>query len=417
MMEAKRLMSLVCSFFILLILASLPFMNVYSEGAPVSSEVKTLKIGCSEPLNVPLGVETKKCLELIVDDLNKAGGLVVKGQRYHVEMIIYDDKYRPDGGKAAAERLLYEDKVKLIVPPLASPAIAGILTVTEPAKVLTIFGGVSDKLKNPAFKYAFGGGGLGTLALWPYVAKAYPSANSIIFVSQDDETGHFNVKMNKKGAEFYGIKSKREFFVPLGTQDYSPVATSTAAVKPDLVCCAGTKGGADTGLLIKALRQSGWHGPIVHNVFSEPDVIAVCGKEAAEGYITLFSDTTQRSNPPPAAVRLRQLYEAKYGSWSSVGITWANPWYLFIASVQKADSLEAEDILAAVSNGIKFENLSGKAILIKRPDLGNKRYVETLTEQGIGRYESGKLVFKDLVSIEEQIKTIEGVLGYQGQWK
>jgi len=409
-MGGKRLILWLGSVCLMLILAALPFMAF-------AKDVKTLKVGCSEPLNVPLGVETKKCLELIVDDFNKSGGLVVKGQRYNIEMIIYDDKYRPDGGKAAAERLLYEDKVKFIVPPLGSPAIAGILTVTEPAKVLTIFGGVSDKLKNPDFKYAFGGGGLGTLALWPYVAKAYPNAKTIIFVSQDDETGHFNVEMNKKGAEFYGIKSKREFFVPLGTQDYSPVATSTAAVKPDLVCCTGTKGGADTGLLIKALRQSGWYGPIVHNVFSEPDVIAVCGKEATEGYITLFSDSTQRRDPPPSAVRLRQLYEAKYGSWSSVGITWANPWYLFIASVRKADSLEAEDILAVVSNGLMFENLSGKATLVKRPDLGNNRYVETLTEQGIGRYESGKLVFKDLVSIEEQIKTIEGVIGYQGQWR
>lgn len=407
-MAGKRLglwLGIVC-----LMLTIVPFMAS-------AEDMKTLKLGCSEPLNVPLGVETKKCLELIVEDLNRTGGLVVKGQRYNIEMIIYDDKYRPDGGKAAAERLLYEDKVKFIVPPLASPAIAGILTVTEPAKVLTIFGGVSDKLKNPKFKYAFGGGGLGTLALWPYVSKAYPNAKSIIFISQDDETGHFNIEMNKKGAEFFGIKSKREFFVPLGTQDYSPVATSTASVNPDLVCCVGTKGGADTGLLIKALRQSGWQGPIVHNVFSEPDVIAVCGKEAAEGYITLFSDSTQQRNPPPNAVRLRELYEAKYGTWSSVGITWANPWYLFIASVKKADSLKAEDILSAVSNGINFENLSGKGTLIKRPDLDNNRYVETITEQGIGRYESGKLVFKNLVSIEDQIKTIEGVLGYQGQWK
>jgi branched-chain amino acid transport system substrate-binding protein len=417
MMGGKRLISLVGSFWIILTLASLAFLTVFSGAAPASSEIKTLKVGCSEPLNVPLGVETKKCLELIVDDFNKSGGLVIKGQKYNINMIIYDDKYTPEGGKTAAERLVYEDKVKFIVGQLGSPAILGALTVTEPAKVLNVFGGVSDKLKAPAFRYAFGGGGLGTLALWPYVAKAYPNAKTLVFVSNDDETGHFNVEMNKKGAKFYGIGTIREFFVPLGTQDFSPVATSITALKPDLVSAVGTKGGADTGLLIKALRQSGWRGPIVHNVFSEPDVIAVCGKEATEGYVTLFSDSTERANPPPSAIKLRQMYEPKYGSWSPVGITWANPWYLFIAALQKTDSLEADDILAAVRNGFMFKNLYGQAMLVKRPDLGNNRYVETLTEQGIGRYENGKLVFKDLTSLEEQIKVIEAVLGYPGQWK
>jgi hypothetical protein len=90
---------------------------------------------------------------------------------------------------------------------------------------------------------------------------------------------------------------------------------------------------------------------------------------------------------------------------------------LFIAVVQRADSLEADDILAVIRNGLTFKNLFGGAMLIKRPDLGNNRYVATLTEQGVGRYENGKLVFKDLVSLEEEIKVIEAVLGYPGQWK
>jgi branched-chain amino acid transport system substrate-binding protein len=417
MMGGKRVMSLVGSFCIIVTLASLAFLTFFSDTATASSEIKTLKVGCSEPLNVPLGVETKKCLELIVDDFNKSGGLVIKGQRYNVELIIYDDKYTPEGGKTAAERLIYQDKVKFIVGQLGSPATLGALTVTEPAKVLNVFGGVSDKLKDPAFKYSFGGTGLTTLLLWPYVAKAYPNAKTLVFVSIDDETGHFNLEMNKKAIKFVGIESTKDFYVPLGTQDFSPIATSIAALKPDLVSACGTRGGADTGLLIKALRQSGWQGPVVHNVFSEPDVIAVCGKEAAEGYVTLFSDSTERVNPPPLAAKLRKMYEAKYGSWSSLGITWSTPWYTFIAAVKKANSLEADDILAVVRNGLVFENLTGEAIMVKRPDLGNNRYVEILSAQGIGRYESGRLVFKDLILPDKAIKTIEGVLGYPGQWK
>lgn len=416
-MTGKRLMSSVCSIWLIMILAWLHFIPVCSEAASVPSEIKTLKIGCSQPLNFSLGVEAKKCLELIVGDFNNSGGLVVKGQRYNIAMIIYDDKYKPEGGKAAAERLVYEDKVKFIVAQLGSPSVLGALTITEPAKVLNIFGGVSETLKDPKFKYAFGGGGLGTFFMWPFVAKNYPQAKKMVFVTVDDETGHYNVRMNTRAAKAYGIETIREIFVPLGTQDFTPIANSVTALKPDVLCAAGTRGGADTGLLLKALRQSGWEGPLVHNVFSEPDVIAVCGKKATEGYIALFSDATQWGNPPPLAVKLRKLYEAKYRSWNSVGISWSNPFYLFVAAVQKADSFEADDILAAISKDFTYETLYGKTRLVKRPDLANSRYVEALPTQAVGRYENGKMVFKYVLSPEEEIAIVERVLGYPGQWK
>ena len=55
MMEPRRLMSLVGSFCIILILT---FLTVCSEAAPVSPEIKTLNIGCGEPLNVLLFFDT-----------------------------------------------------------------------------------------------------------------------------------------------------------------------------------------------------------------------------------------------------------------------------------------------------------------------------------------------------------------------
>jgi hypothetical protein len=58
MIAVKRLILFICRICMILILASIPFMTVCSEAAPASSEIKTLKIGCSEPLNVLLFFDT-----------------------------------------------------------------------------------------------------------------------------------------------------------------------------------------------------------------------------------------------------------------------------------------------------------------------------------------------------------------------
>jgi len=75
----------------ILIAAFMMFIPLSNASA---AEVKTLKVGCTLPLNVGFGVETKKALEIIVPAFNKAGGFDINGQKYKVDLIIYDDKYR-----------------------------------------------------------------------------------------------------------------------------------------------------------------------------------------------------------------------------------------------------------------------------------------------------------------------------------
>ena len=119
----KRNLFLTGTILVAFILIVMPFSVSHAESTP-----KTLKIGCTLPLGVGLGIEAKKCLDLIIPDFNSKGGLVVGGERYNIEMIIYDDGYKPDKGRAAVERLIYQDKVKFIVGQLASPAIVAGLT-------------------------------------------------------------------------------------------------------------------------------------------------------------------------------------------------------------------------------------------------------------------------------------------------
>ena len=65
----------------------------------------------------------------------RRGGFKAGGKTYKLELIMYDDQYTGAGGKAAAERLVNQDKVKFIIGPVGSPPALGVISVTNPAKV------------------------------------------------------------------------------------------------------------------------------------------------------------------------------------------------------------------------------------------------------------------------------------------
>lgn len=379
----------------------------------------TLKIGCSEALNVSVGVEVKKVYELIVEDFNNSGGLVVKGQRYNIKLIMYDDGYTAEGGKAAAERLVNQDGVKHLVGTFGSAPALASLAVTEPLKIINFIGGTGEQIKDPQFKYAIGGGSIGSSAMFmPGVMKLYPNAKTQICVADDTAGGHTQLEMNKKAAEANGLKTLKEMYFPAGTQDYTSVATNVATLKPDIVSCLGIAQGSSIGLIVKSCRQAGYTGPFVQSIFT-PDIVPVCGEEYAEGMVCLFMDPVLLPNPSPYAIKIHDMYEAKYGagSWNYLGAGFLNGWFEFIAAVQKADSLDSDAIMAALP-GLEFEGLLSGMSTMKRPDLGNNRYVDTLQDSyNIGQYENGKFTWKAAITSEEALQCIERLYGYAGQWK
>ena len=68
--------------------AGLFILPIYCSFA---AEPKTVKIGSTVALKSKEGVQIKKWLELLAERLNGEGGLIVKGERYNVQMVIYDD--------------------------------------------------------------------------------------------------------------------------------------------------------------------------------------------------------------------------------------------------------------------------------------------------------------------------------------
>jgi branched-chain amino acid transport system substrate-binding protein len=409
-----------CTF--IMILIAMPLLVACSAPAApapaATQEIKTIKVGCSVPFDNSLGIDTKKALEMIVPAFNKAGGLTVKGQRYNIEMIIYDDKYTGDGGRAAVERLVNEDKVKYIVCQVGSAPILAGLVVTEPAKVMVMCGGAASPIVAAKNKYVYGTATWRTNLppLFPLLQKAFPQAKTMVNLSPDDDTGKSLSADHAKIATALGIQVLDKIYYPRSTNDFAPFATKIMSLKPDIMDYPGTLAGTQFGLQFKALYEAGFKGAHISPMPpSMSEVLAVTPKESMEGLISVLP-STEIPDPSPMAKEYKAAWTAKYGEWSTVSLTWIPAFYCFVEAVKKADSLDPEVICNYLStNGLEWESPNGKAMLVKRPDLGNPRFCDTVASLDFGIYKNGKYEYAGTVSAADALKANQDAFG--GQWK
>jgi branched-chain amino acid transport system substrate-binding protein len=377
----------------------------------------TLKIGATMPMSSPYGYNTEKGYRILVHMFNEAGGLVVKGQRYKIEYIVYDDQYTAEGGRVGIERLLYRDRVMQIIGMVASQPVLGAISVAEAEKVILMADCTTTKFLEPQYHYTFrtGESPVGQPAKFVYLLRTYPNAKTIAFMGQDDEAGHADADAWTKIANTYGIKVLGTIFYPRGTTDFTAQATKIASLNPDLVQFCNSEGGADIGLQTKALRQAGYKGqPVQTEILDMEQLKAVASDEVLEGLTgRIPADLRPELNPLVKAFKAEWI--KTYGDYPRLALGFMGAFYAFIAAVQKADSLDSDDIWNAMQ-GLEFDSLEGHCIMTKRPDFGVvDRFADCAVPLNFGRIINGKLIWEYEVTAEEAIEASAKVRG--GVWR
>ena len=398
-----------------------------ASGSTASSaavaEGGVVKLGCTLPLSVSVGPAIKSMYDLAVQAVNDAGGLVVQGKSYKLEFICYDDQNSTEGGKAAGERLVNQDKVDYLVGCMAGGGVPATQSVSEPAKKLLITSAINDDLLGPANSYTYRGHCYtSTYVKWDFCLQKYPNVKKVVHIGADSALGKMEGGSLDTLAKVYGLEVLKHFYVADGTTDFSSVAASAIALKPDIIDVDGFSGQTLLpGPLYKALYQAGWTGPKIMSQLNEDDIIAAGGPEPLEGVLFVYQDMTAVPDPPAISVELRKAWEASGKKWNEemgpFASGWIDPFYMFLAAVQKADSLDTEKISAALTAGLEYDGAVGHYIMVKRPDLGTTKYVDSLGPTSIGIVRSGKMELLGTVTAEQGLATLEKMLGHPGEWK
>ena len=401
--------------FFLGVMVILSFGDACGQSAPK----KTVRIGCSLPLNISFGVEIKRALDLAVDMVNQEGGLTVGKEAYGVELITYDNKYKPEPAIAATQRLINIDKVKGLVGDTGAASILASIPIVQQAGLPMLCSSHSDKTLDPKYKYVYIMSTARSVdILYPLLLKARPDIKTAVIAAQDDETGHDMTRRALLILGQRGVKVLESFYFPRDMRDYTPVATKVASLKPDLFPIPGFGGTAEKmGLMSKALYDTDWRGATF--VTAAPvvkDLADICPRGEADGLYIPLADFTLLPDGPPLAVRMRKAFEQKYGEWREIGPSWTLPFWFWAAAVKKAGGFEAAKIDKALA-GLEVETPIGMAKMIKRPDLNNSRYVDTMVTPALGQVKGKKVVPVARMTIKDAIRELEKTYGFNGQWE
>ncbi|MBA7610536.1 hypothetical protein ES703_17747 [subsurface metagenome] len=376
-----------------------------APGPPPAPEVKTLKIGCLVDFGFPIGMDTKKELEAIVPIFNEKGGLVIGGERYNIDLIIYDSKMSAETGKAAVERLVHQDKVKFI---LGDETTDAWLPVTEENKVVVVTTNPFPSILSPDLKYVFQASSLHTNppSCWGWFSENYPELKTVGAFFSDDGKGHAEAAHLEHLCEVFGQELLSIEYYPPDCTDFSAYATKLAKLNPDVyTTCAG--GPVQDALGMKFLREAGWEGQIFLYVALSPEGIGkVIDLKNVEGALAVMVGT-ELPDPPPIARELKDAYVNKYGEWTNPVILHVNNWYCLIAALQKAQSLDPDAVAAVIGSGLEFDSPQAPAMMISRPDMGNPKTVDALFGSYIGIFEGGKAKHIHTITKEQALEYIE----------
>ena len=304
---------------------------------------ETLKIGAIGSLSgggTAWGLAIQRGAELAIDEVNKAGGLKVGDKTYNVELLMRDDQYTGQGGKTAAERLVFQDKVKFIVGPIGSNPVLSTVQVTTPEKVLLMSNGFAPGiLKNDhkaSYNFRFT---LTNLEYAPNMMKWVKENLKLkkvgILVPNDaigQQVAPALVKLYKES----GIDTVTDFY-ERGSKEFSPLITRMMAAGVDGFDLNFNAPG-EAGLMVKQARQIGFDKTIFQmGGPSVPEIVEVAGKQA-EGFISYeMVDFDQ-----PSVVTFVKAYEAKYskGIMNSQTPAFYNATKILFEAIRRAGTVD-----------------------------------------------------------------------------
>src|SRR5215208_2691751 len=113
-----------------------------------------LKVGALLSVTGPasfLGAPEARTLELLVEDLNKKGG--VEGRR--IELVVKDTGGDPAKAVSFAKQLMEEDRVFAIIGPATSGETMAVKPLAEEGKTLLLSCAAADVIVNPQLPHVF----------------------------------------------------------------------------------------------------------------------------------------------------------------------------------------------------------------------------------------------------------------------
>ncbi|MFD1160751.1 ABC transporter substrate-binding protein [Roseovarius aestuarii] len=360
-----------------------------SAFAGMAQAEETFCVGMNGPLSGPSAgwaLPGLTGLNLIIDQVNAAGGIEADGKTYKVELRQFDNEYTPSKALQGAKELVLQHDCKQIFGIGGTTADAQAPFLTQ-AKVFYSPLIVSDI--NPNRPYVLAGSDVnsrGEMIRPAYMRTAYPDKTRYAIIAQEDPGAYTGQAWEVGAAKAVGFEMVYDSFYSAETTDFAPVITAVLATNPDIVSL-GLSWPDFIPLLMEQLYLQGFTGVVAANYIEHDPILQRVPAEwlaqvrAIDSY-QLFDDPW--FGVPSAQHDFFREWDARYGENGSDnlgrpmnGIDWlyAPMLEVYLKGVEKAGTLDADKVLEAIRSFDHVQTIQGPARITGEDLWGGKNMI------------------------------------------
>ena len=352
-----------------------------------NAQTKTFTVGVLGPMSgssAIWGLNLEHGLAIAIEEINEAGGITVKGERYLVKYIVGDHQARSADATILANKMIFKDNIKYIVGNCVGATCGGAQSVTEPNHVVFLHQCWGTKSIGPDKPYSFR-----TLVsqwevapqLYGWFHKKYPKITSLAIMSPNDTSGWDTTEAVKYAAEAYGLKIVVNEFYKRGSTDYYPILSKIMATKPEIIDLSGSAPG-DGGLILKQLNELGYNGVKIWTAGDPPDNwIEISGKKSGEG---VYLGLAPNFEGAKAAVGLknfaRKYHAKKYKEGISIqSVVNYTGMKALAQAIEQAGTFDQDKVINVLENS-KYQTAFGRTVVGGKKKYGiNRQFIWPVT--------------------------------------
>ena len=343
------------------------------------------EVGSLTGSEATFGISTRNAIELAINEVNAAGG--VKGRK--IEVRVYDNQSKPEEAAQAANRLINQDNVLLILGEVASSNSMAMAEKAQPAKVPMISNAstnpkvteIGDYIFRVCFidpfqgyvmaKFAHDNLKLNKVAVLRDLGSAYSQGLADVF--------------ERKYTEMGGKIVARETYTK-GSTDFRSQLTAIKRASPDAIYIPGYYN--DIGLIARQARELGITATLMGGDGWDSEKLFELGGSAVEG--SYFSNHYSPDDPSPRVQKFIASYKAAYGSVpDSLAALGYDAAMVAVDAIKRAPSFDRAAIRDAIAQTKNFHGVTGsitldekrnatKSAVVLQVGKGQTKYVDTI---------------------------------------
>jgi ABC-type branched-subunit amino acid transport system substrate-binding protein len=329
-----------------------------SGGQEEQEAVTEIKIGIGVPLSglagAVMGIPCQSGMELMAERISV---FEVGGKQYRWKVITEDNEGgTAAGGVASTSKFIFDYDVDFVFQ-AGGGASLGAQRLCEESGILIDMGTCRSDAFGPDHPYSIQTAPClitHVACFYDWLAREHPEVKRIVVASYDDPVAIAYAEAYESNMhEYFGFESEI-VWIPQGTTEYYPVATSVMMLDPDLVIASPGVLNAVWDMGYKRLTAQ--YGPIMNQGQLEQ-----AGWDDCKGMIFFFPEWYGTEQVWPEAVDLAMEYEARYHSeMGTVAFTGSIVLETLTSALQEAGTVDDMDkVMDTIESRTTFDSMVG----------------------------------------------------------